>query len=894
MQITNTFSRNYRPEELAPGGETLGIASSENTNPLNQIQINSLSQSNTILGPNGIKYRKREGEIEVLVPQFTINYLSPEELNDLFKRITNLRNSIQKLQGENTEVVKREIFAHYLSPTNGPKYLKHPVISQFVVDSTLGKSGDDSLSWQILGSRFPNFTLGNLKTNRNQTTTTTPEFFACTRSRGNPTFQSRYPSKAIPINISPNLVSPGMQGINTVSFFSQDHQLSNPKDPSAPALYILNRFLDRNLSSTSIAIENYVDQNTRSWLFPLISGLNKGVTSKDRQEIYQKLLIGYNTWLFLHEHKHSTGRFPLLYRRNRAEVEVNATKGYDLKKLRTGGTFEELRVDLNALEDSYGEEFTREFGREAEYLSEVLLSERLIGYPSRLDPQTSSDARTSHMLLNYLLYHQAITIDDENILKVVNREEFKNCISKLNSEMSAVEEYIDRLDLTKPDDFSTAKKCMEGFVRFWACHHSSDLRNTVAPNQPSDYQSYFLPENETKYPLHPFYEAIRKTIEGSKQSKRIKNSKKQTLIKSPYKSSQAKPVPDYSFIASWLEEKPKIKVRLYDPYIQDVHNFIRIEPYSKSTDEVDRQFFEFAQSKGEKYGTDLQENVYERGLLKRIADVKELQDFEGGMHDVLFELIAKDVEGSLDKTENQFYLAEIEKFLKNKYKEDYRIYNNERRRDDDTNDFLMRVRRILRHRSRGLDSRHAEDIRNRGAKDLENMKRKYLESSKIRKRWLISVTGALALLATPFITHNINNSSASAKPIEPSPRPPITQVITNPNPKEETTGQILAKPPEPNTPANKPAVDIKINRVNTDTGKVTASDEDITKFAEKILEEAKKKYPNIKEINIIMTPPNSTQVLRITSIGNHTVLNIFASQYFIDYSLPEDISSHIK
>lgn len=790
------------PSEIT-GANTLTDASGET-----QISRNELATapSKILDGPNGIKYKDVNDTLEIFIPEIETNYLTDTEINDLYSRISLVRRDLkaledqqkkekQKLAPEAYQCRKLEILDP-LKPGKGrPKYLEHPLISQYLVDTGID---DGKAVWEIFGKTLPNFFIGTVKDpyypSKEQPQTKNVEFFACKRHSIPKKLKNNYKSQSRPLEIDSVLCTKAMTDINKVALFTEHTNSSQSDDPEAPALYLVNRFLDRYHRSTSIAIAKHAES-----IFPLMT--------KSQQNHESDFLTAYSMWLSIHEYNHAQGPIPWIFRHNQTNTEVNyknAKWGHLLKNSLLGGTFEELRADLNVIAKTYDPNFIEhcDRGEEAEYLREAVLSERLIGYPARLNQKDNFDARSSHMLLNYLLKAGAVGIDEKNVLSITNDETFKKAIQSFLGEVNKIESQINTLDLNEEPNREKAKKIIGGFVRYWACHHTDHIIEKDPPLKPADYEKYFLKDKE-HYEVHSFYKAVRETVEASKP--RGKYSRETFYLKGhdDIEVSDSNPKEANPDFASRLSKAKNIKIHLYDPTNKDLKQLISLvdkDNNPKNKEQLDYEFWQLVINEKDSF----KDLMYEYPLLNSVANESRMSDFmfskQKQEHDALLYWVLADKEGTLDRIDLKLYKDKIIEFLKNQYASNYKKYLEESPGNIEKNseEFISRVRRILRARIKALQTDdHADDLRRRGALKVAKLKSTYLNEPGKRKTFLFRTITGLGIAS--FMAALAIEKAPTKPPSQPNP-PGIqspTDNIVSPTKPPKTTQQILAQPPEP-------------------------------------------------------------------------------------------------
>lgn len=179
-----------------------------------------------------------------------------------------------------------------------------------------------------------------------------------------------FESSACPIKVvsstsgfnSPRNVAIFMEELNGVSV----GQMEGDK-----AFYLIDRFAQRSFESTR----------------PLAISLGRGALYELFRNMTRESAMELNAgWVWLHEHFHRTGPLPL-------------PKYLGVKGTRSGGAFEELRADLNAIMACLRGEISGERGLD---LANFIFAERLLRYGTEAHPMKDYDSRSSNVLFGLL------------------------------------------------------------------------------------------------------------------------------------------------------------------------------------------------------------------------------------------------------------------------------------------------------------------------------------------------------------------------------------------------------------------------------------------------------------------------------------------------------------
>ncbi len=409
------------------------------------------SRAGSIIGPSNSRILRTENlsaKPTYLHPE--VNYLTKDEKFDLIKN--RIEPARLKYKQAKSQAEKHKIIQDYFGEAVGRPYLSHPVFKQFVIDS---EKGDYYQTRALLSKLKPNFVIGVFQT------PWSPELK--TESLEGMTFdeedyglKEQYPSHAIAIkNVR---LSSGFTNEIFVALFPENFVVKNEelrKGSDFDAYYIVDNFVNRYHKYTKKIIAAHAPE-----VFPSL----KNISEEDLQ-------LAIATWLSAHEHFHTTGPLPRVYRpeANEAPTRVNKNKdyGFYLKNSKESGAFEEMRVDLNTLVRlGKLEGYRTAGGNNADFIREFILAERLLRYIAQKDPYDHFDSTVQLVLTNHLIKDGVLTIDDKNQFKLADFSKVTNSLENLLNQVNALETKISQeKDLSKLEDFDAAEEMICRFMR---------------------------------------------------------------------------------------------------------------------------------------------------------------------------------------------------------------------------------------------------------------------------------------------------------------------------------------------------------------------------------------------------------------------------------------------
>ncbi len=288
--------------------------------------------------------------------------------------------------------------------------------------------------------------------------------------------------------------------LNKVALFSEFWPSKEPAPADAVACYLMDRFAERTVKYIRPLMKYCIHSDSFSALRNCLNEKDKGISTLTKTSFM---------WPNNHEHKHGISWLP---RNHRPENKIpqtpaainNAKFGFDLAGTREGAAKEEGRADVEVLVDLFNSKFTANLYN-VPLVRDLMLMERLVGYPMQKHPNKGFDSISSHMYMNFLFDQEAVYFVDGRL--AIDQERIKEALKNFKDQFTNLESEISRtLDLSQPDDMKAAHNKLKHFVRSLACKHEEDdspvwkkiNKIGVAPKDGGfDYK--------TDYPMHPFY-----------------------------------------------------------------------------------------------------------------------------------------------------------------------------------------------------------------------------------------------------------------------------------------------------------------------------------------------------------------------------------------------------